>query len=101
MPKLQSVLSDALGGRALDRFPKFSKFGMKLLLRHLDGDEGVVMGAGLVTANLSTIFRLRRFGYLDGVIYPMQLQVLKFHHLGPRLSLSLVGVAHRELESSG
>eukprot|EP00210_Caulerpa_lentillifera_P001908 g1835.t1 len=63
VPKIQSILSEALGGRQLDK--------------HLDGDEAVVMGAGLVAANLSTIFRLRKFGYIDGAIYPMSLQVLE------------------------
>jgi len=61
VPKLQAVLSEALGGRNLDR--------------HLDADEAIVMGAGLVAANLSTTFRLRQFGLVDGVVYPMSVQI--------------------------
>ena len=42
--------------------------------RHLDADEAVVLGAGLVAANLSTTFRLRKFGMADGATYPIQFQ---------------------------
>jgi hypothetical protein len=42
----KAVLTDALGGRALDR--------------HLDADEAVVLGGALFAANLSTSFRLRK-----------------------------------------
>eukprot|EP00882_Tetradesmus_deserticola_P024516 GHRQ01026801.1.p1 GENE.GHRQ01026801.1~~GHRQ01026801.1.p1 ORF type:complete len:260 (+),score=164.77 GHRQ01026801.1:1532-2311(+) len=51
VPKLQAELSAALGGRHLDR--------------HLDADEAVVLGAGLFAANLSSSFRLRKFGMTD------------------------------------
>ncbi|KAF8058449.1 HSP70-17 [Scenedesmus sp. PABB004] len=51
VPKLQAVLSEALGGRHLDR--------------HLDADEALVLGAGLFAANLSSSFRLRKFGMTD------------------------------------
>eukprot|EP00775_Hariotina_reticulata_P013787 gene13787-13908_t len=51
VPLLQSVLTDALGGRHLDR--------------HLDADEAIVLGAGLFAANLSSSFRLRKFGMTD------------------------------------
>ncbi|GMH32381.1 hypothetical protein BSKO_00215 [Bryopsis sp. KO-2023] len=61
VPNLKSVLSEVLGGRQLDR--------------HLDADEAVVMGAGLVAANLSTTFRLRQFGMIDGAFYPVTLKV--------------------------
>ena len=44
----QAVLSEALSGRHLDR--------------HLDADEATVLGASLFAANLSTSFRLRKFG---------------------------------------
>jgi hypothetical protein len=44
--------------------------------RHLDADEAVVLGAGLHAANLSTTFRLRKFGMSDGVTYPVSFQVL-------------------------
>lgn len=44
--------------------------------RHLDADEAAVMGAGLVAANESTMFRLRQFGLVDGVVYPMSMKVL-------------------------
>lgn len=42
--------------------------------RHLDADEAVVLGAGLFAANLSTTFRLRKFGMADGAVYPVQYQ---------------------------
>lgn len=35
----------------------------------MDADEAVVLGAGLVAANLSTIFRLRQFGLTDKSMY--------------------------------
>lgn len=57
VPRLQAVLSEALGGRVLDR--------------HLDADEAVVLGAALYAANLSTTFRLRKFGMSDGITYPV------------------------------
>ncbi len=41
---------------------------------HLDADEAVVLGAGLFAANLSTTFRLRKFGMADGATYPVQYQ---------------------------
>ena len=44
--------------------------------RHLDADEAVVLGAALYAANLSTTFRLRKFGMSDGVTYPVAFQVL-------------------------
>lgn len=37
--------------------------------RHLDADEAVVLGAGLVAANRSTQFRVRPFGLVDKVPY--------------------------------
>eukprot|EP00879_Flechtneria_rotunda_P024057 GHRR01025481.1.p1 GENE.GHRR01025481.1~~GHRR01025481.1.p1 ORF type:complete len:539 (+),score=222.19 GHRR01025481.1:412-2028(+) len=55
VPKLQAVLSEALGGRHLDR--------------HLDADEAVVLGAGLFAANLSSSFRLRKFGMTDVAVF--------------------------------
>lgn len=61
VPKLKEALQAAMGGRALDT--------------HLDADEAVVMGAGLFAANLSTAFRLRKFGMTDGVLYPVAFQL--------------------------
>lgn len=46
VPRLQAALSEALGGRALDK--------------HLDADEAVALGGALFAANLSTSFRLRK-----------------------------------------
>jgi hypothetical protein len=43
--------------------------------RHLDADEAVVLGAGLYAANLSTTFRLRKFGMSDGATYPVVFEV--------------------------
>lgn len=34
-----------------------------------------MLGAGLFAANLSTTFRLRKFGMTDGATYPIQYQV--------------------------
>ena len=51
VPFIKQALSDALGGRALDT--------------HLDADEAVAMGAGLFAANMSTTFRMRKFGAAD------------------------------------
>ena len=55
VPAVKNRLSESLLGRALDS--------------HLDADEAVVLGAGLVAANLSTIFRLRQFGMTDKAMY--------------------------------
>ena len=33
-----------------------------------------MLGAGLFAANLSTTFRLRKFGMIDGATYPIQFQ---------------------------
>jgi hypoxia up-regulated 1 len=46
----------------------------------LDADEAVVLGAGLFAANLSTTFRLRKFGMTDGATYPIQFQVSASAH---------------------
>ena len=61
----QAALSEALGGRGLDR--------------HLDSDEAVVLGASLFAANLSTSFRLRRFGFADLTMYGVQMTVDEVH----------------------
>jgi hypoxia up-regulated 1 len=55
VPAVKNRLSESLLGRTLDS--------------HLDADEAVVLGAGLVAANLSTIFRLRQFGMTDKAMY--------------------------------
>eukprot|EP01024_Parvocaulis_polyphysoides_P067685 TRINITY_DN8114_c0_g4_i1.p1 TRINITY_DN8114_c0_g4~~TRINITY_DN8114_c0_g4_i1.p1 ORF type:complete len:882 (-),score=199.14 TRINITY_DN8114_c0_g4_i1:153-2411(-) len=62
VPIVQQVLSETLKGRALDK--------------HLDADEAVVLGAGLVAANLSSTFRLRKFGMADGAIYPISVTLI-------------------------
>ncbi|GIL71901.1 hypothetical protein Vretimale_636 [Volvox reticuliferus] len=59
VPRLQAALSDVLGGRGLDR--------------HLDADEAIALGAGLFAANLSTSFRLRKFGMVDMTMYGISL----------------------------
>ena len=51
--------------------------------RHLDADEAVVLGAGLFAANLSTTFRLRKFGMADGATYPLMFQVTRPACVGP------------------
>ena len=55
VPMVKARLSELLKGRGLDT--------------HLDADEAVVLGAGYVAANLSTIFRLRTFGMTDKAMY--------------------------------
>ena len=35
----------------------------------------MVLGAGLFAANLSTTFRLRKFGMKDGMTYPITIEV--------------------------
>ncbi|EFJ52505.1 heat shock protein Hsp70G [Volvox carteri f. nagariensis] len=59
VPRLQAALSEVLGGRGLDR--------------HLDADEAIALGAGLFAANLSTSFRLRKFGMVDMTMYGISL----------------------------
>eukprot|EP00198_Chlamydomonas_reinhardtii_P001208 XP_001690543.1 ER-located HSP110/SSE-like protein [Chlamydomonas reinhardtii] len=61
VPRLQAALSEVLGGRGLDR--------------HLDADEAVALGAGLFAANLSTSFRLRKFGMVDLTMYGVSLSL--------------------------
>ncbi|KAG2432896.1 hypothetical protein HXX76_008627 [Chlamydomonas incerta] len=61
VPRLHAALSEALGGRGLDR--------------HLDADEAVALGAGLFAANLSTSFRLRKFGMVDLTMYGVSLSL--------------------------
>ena len=51
VPMVKERLSQVLKGRSLDT--------------HLDADEAVVLGAGYVAANMSTVFRLRPFGMTD------------------------------------
>jgi hypoxia up-regulated 1 len=62
VPGLQAALSKALGGRQLDR--------------HLDADEAIALGAGLFAANLSSTFRLRRFGMSDAAPYGVEFESL-------------------------
>ena len=61
----QAFLSEALAGRTLDR--------------HLDADEAAVLGAGLFAANLSTSFRLRKFGMADLSMYGVQMHIEELH----------------------
>lgn len=37
-----------------------------------------MLGAGLFAANLSTTFRLRKFGMTDGATFPLMFQVRQF-----------------------
>ncbi|CAI7729649.1 unnamed protein product [Closterium sp. NIES-54] len=63
VPKVQSVLTEALGGnRSLDR--------------HLDADEALALGASLLAANLSDGFKLnRRIGMVDGLPFAVKYRV--------------------------
>ncbi|WIA17622.1 hypothetical protein OEZ85_014432 [Tetradesmus obliquus] len=65
VPKLQAELSAALGGRHLDR--------------HLDADEALVLGAGLFAANLSSSFRLRKFGMTDIAAFGVSFESRDLH----------------------
>ena len=51
--------------------------------RHLDADEATVLGAGLFAANLSTSFRLRKFGMNDMSMYGVVLNVDKINLASP------------------
>jgi hypoxia up-regulated 1 len=62
VPGLQAALSKSLSGRALDR--------------HLDADEAIAFGAGLFAANLSSTFRLRKFGMADAAPYGVEFESL-------------------------
>jgi hypoxia up-regulated 1 len=62
VPLVKSTLSELLKGRALDA--------------HLDADEAVVMGAGYIAANLSTIFRLRKFGMADKSMHQIDFSIV-------------------------
>ncbi|GJP38154.1 hypothetical protein CLOM_g22591 [Closterium sp. NIES-68] len=63
VPKVQSVLTEALGGnRSLDR--------------HLDADEALALGASLLAANLSDGFKLnRRIGMIDGLPFAVKYRI--------------------------
>jgi len=61
VPGVIAAVSAALGGRETDR--------------HMDADEAIAFGAGLHAANISTTFRVRKFGAVDGAPYPLELQV--------------------------
>merc|ERR1719353_1341471 len=62
VPGVKKALSEALGGRQLDL--------------HLDADKAVAMGAGLFAANMSTTFRMRKFGAADALPYGIDYQVV-------------------------
>ena len=61
VPGVKTAVSKTLGGRNLDL--------------HLDADEAVAMGAGLFAANMSTTFRMRKFGAADAAPYAMQVDL--------------------------
>ena len=61
VPFIKTALSKALGGRSLDV--------------HLDADEAVAMGAGLFAANMSTTFRMRKFGAADAAAYGLEVDL--------------------------
>lgn len=55
------------------------------MAKHIDADEGMVMGAGLVAANISTVFRLRKFGLADGAAYAITYQNKKHESWEPEV----------------
>jgi hypoxia up-regulated 1 len=44
--------------------------------RHMDADEAMVMGAAYFAANLSTVFRLRKFGMADKSPYQISFKII-------------------------
>jgi len=42
--------------------------------RHMDSDESVAFGAGLHAANMSTAFRVRKFGAVDAASYALAVE---------------------------
>jgi hypothetical protein len=42
--------------------------------RHMDSDESVAFGAGLHAANMSTAFRVRKFGAVDAASYALTVE---------------------------
>ena len=73
VPFIKTALSDALHGRALDA--------------HLDADEAVAMGAGLFAANMSTTFRMRKFGAADAAAYGLEVDLNDADKVGERKPL--------------
>lgn len=62
VPKLQTILSDFLGKKGLDR--------------HLDADEAIALGAALHAANLSDGIKMnRKLGMIDGVTYSLSMKI--------------------------
>ena len=57
VPGVKEELEKAINGRKFDV--------------HLDADEAVAMGAGLFAANMSTTFRMRKFGAADAMPHGM------------------------------
>ena len=61
VPGVKDELEKAINGRKFDV--------------HLDADEAVAMGAGLFAANMSTTFRMRKFGAADAMPHGMSYTV--------------------------
>jgi hypoxia up-regulated 1 len=61
VPRVQSELSSVHPGISLER--------------QLDASEAFAAGGALYAANLSTMFRLRRFGMIDGSAYSVKLSL--------------------------
>ena len=86
LPKLGLTLQDieaveVIGGSV--RIPGIQRLieeevlkGEKTIDKHLDADEAVAMGAGLFAANMSTTFRMRKFGAADALPYGIDYEVL-------------------------
>ena len=73
VPGVKAALQAALGGRQLDV--------------HLDADEAVAMGAGLFAANMSTTFRMRKFGASDAAPYGYEIDLHDPENPGARKNL--------------
>lgn len=61
VPGVKDAITAAINGRKFDV--------------HLDADEAVAMGAGLYAANMSTTFRMRKFGAADAASHGMTYEV--------------------------
>jgi len=61
VPGVKEEIGKAINGRKFDV--------------HLDADEAVAMGAGLFAANMSTTFRMRKFGAADAMPHGMTYEV--------------------------
>ena len=93
LPKLGLTLEDVeaievIGGTV--RVPAIQRLIDEVVLKdsgrsidkRLDADEAVAMGAGLFAANMSTTFRMRKFGAADALPYGIDYQIVDQDNVG-------------------